>query len=152
MGAVGAIVSLIVFLAIVAAAAATGIQFRPGEWYETLVKPEWTPPNWLFPPVWTALYIMIAVAGWRVWLAQGLGRATLIWAIALALNAVWSYIMFGQHHIALAAADIIALWLAILAFILVARKVDTLATALFVPYLAWVSYAAALNIAIWRLN
>jgi benzodiazapine receptor len=152
MGAVGAFVSLIVFLAIVAAAAATGIQFRPGEWYETLVKPGWTPPNWLFPPVWTALYIMIAIAGWRVWQAQGLGRATIIWAIALALNAVWSYIMFGQHQIALAAVDIVALWLAIVAFIVVASSVDTLATVLFVPYLVWVSYAAALNLAILRLN
>ena len=146
------VLSLIVFLALTAAAAATGIQFRPGEWYETLVKPDWTPPNWLFPPVWTALYIMIAVAGWRVWLAQGLGRATIVWAIALALNAVWSYIMFGQHQIALAAIDIVALWLAIVAFIVVASSVDTLATVLFVPYLVWVSYAAALNIAIWRLN
>ncbi len=82
------VLSLIVFLALTAAAAATGIQFRPGEWYETLVKPDWTPPNWLFPPVWTVLYIMIAVAGWRVWLAQGLGRATIVWAIALLLNAV----------------------------------------------------------------
>jgi tryptophan-rich sensory protein len=147
-----AVLSLIVFLALTAAAAATGIQFRPGEWYETLVKPGWTPPNWLFPPVWTALYVMIAIAGWRVWLAQGLGRATIIWAIALALNAVWSYIMFGQHQIALAAIDIVALLLAIVAFIVVASSVDTLATVLFVPYLAWVSYAAALNIAIWRLN
>ena len=112
-----AILSLIVFLALTAAAAATGIQFRPGEWYESLVKPGWTPPNWLFPPVWTALYIMIAVAGWRVWLAQGLGRATVIWAVALALNAVWSYIMFGQHQIALAAIDIVALGLVIVAFI-----------------------------------
>ena len=152
MGAVGAFVSLIVFLAIVAAAAATGIQFRPGEWYETLVKPGWTPPNWLFPPVWTALYIMIAIAGWRVWLAQDLGRATIIWAVALVLNAVWSYIMFGQHQIALAAVDIVALWLAIVAFIVVASSVDTLATVLFVPYLVWVSYAAALNLAILRLN
>ena len=146
------VLSLIVFLALTAAAAATGIQFRPGEWYETLVKPGWTPPNWLFPPVWTVLYIMIAVAGWRVWLAQGLGRATIIWAIALVLNAVWSYIMFGQHQIALAAIDIVALWLAIVAFIVVASGVDKLAMALFVPYLIWVTYAAALNIAIWRLN
>jgi translocator protein len=148
----GAILSLIVFLALVAAAAVTGMQFRPGEWYEALAKPEWTPPNWLFPPVWTALYIMIAVAGWRVWLAQGFGRATVIWAIALVLNAAWSYVMFGQHQIALAAVDITALWLAILAFILVARHVDALAAGLFVPYLAWVSYAAALNFAIWRMN
>jgi tryptophan-rich sensory protein len=147
-----AVLSLMVFLALTAAAAATGIQFRPGEWYETLVKPEWTPPNWLFPPVWTALYIMIAIAGWRVWLAQGLGRATIIWAIALALNAVWSYLMFGQHQIALAAIDIVLLLIAIVAFIAVSSSVDKLAMALFVPYLAWVSYAAALNIAILRLN
>jgi tryptophan-rich sensory protein len=146
------VLSLIVFLGLTAAAAATGIQFRPGAWYEALAKPEWTPPNWLFPPVWTVLYIMIAIAGWRVWLAEGLGRATLIWVVALALNAAWSFIMFGQHQIALAAIDIVALLVAIVAFIAVASGVDKLAMALFVPYLAWVSYAAALNIAILRLN
>jgi benzodiazapine receptor len=146
------IISLIVFLALTAIAAMSGSQFRPGEWYATLAKPEWTPPGWLFPPVWAVLYVMIAVAGWRVWKAEGVGPAVIVWSIALLLNAAWSFLMFGQRQIAFAAIDVVALWLAIVAFIVVSWPVDRLAAGLFVPYLAWVSFAAALNIAIWRLN
>jgi tryptophan-rich sensory protein len=147
-----AFVSFILFLALVAAAALTGVQFRPGLWYDGLIKPDWTPPKWLFPPVWTALYIMIAIAGWRVYEREGFGATLAVWFVALALNAVWSWIMFGQHQIALAALDIVALWIAVVAFIILAWNVDRLASLLFVPYLVWITYAAALNLAILRSN
>lgn len=146
------VLSLVVFLALVAAAALTGMQYLPGAWYEALAKPEWTPPNWLFPPVWALLYIMIAVAGWRVFEKQGVGQALLVWIVSLQLNAAWSVFMFREHQIGLAAGDISALWLSIVAFIAVTWNSNRLASLLFVPYLVWVSYAAALNFAIWQLN
>lgn len=144
--------SLTVFLALVAAAAVTGSQFTPGPWYDTLVKPAWTPPKWLFPVAWTILYVMIAVAGWRIWKAEGLGAALVVWGIGLALNAAWSWIMFGEKAIGWALVDLVAMWLAIVAFIVLALRVDTTAAYLFAPYLVWVSYAGALNFVIWRAN
>lgn len=144
--------TLLLFLALVGAAAGTGMTFLPGAWYETLAKPAWTPPNWLFPPVWTVLYVMIAVAGWRVYERLGVGPALGAWLAALLLNAAWSPIMFGAHRIGLAALDIAALWVAVVAFIAITWRRERVAALLFVPYLAWISYAAALNLAIYRLN
>lgn len=146
------LVSLAIFAAVVFAAAASGAQFMPGEWYAALNKPAWTPPNWMFPVVWSVLYVMIAIAGWLVWRRAGWSRALAIWGVGLALNALWSYLMFGRHEIGLALGDIVALWLSIAAFIGVAWNVDRLAAYLFIPYLAWVTLAEALNFEIWRLN
>jgi tryptophan-rich sensory protein len=135
-----------------AVAAVSGAMFMPGPWYETLVKPSWTPPNWLFAPVWTTLYVMIAIAGGLAW-RNDLSRGTsVIWGVGLVLNAAWSYIFFGQHLIGVALADIVLLWCAILAFIVTAWTYDRRASLLFVPYLAWVSLATALNFTIWRMN
>lgn len=143
---------LLFFFALVAAAALTGQAFQPGEWYEGLAKPDFTPPNWIFPVAWTALYILIAIAGWRVWRAPE-GRAALgVWIVALGLNAAWSFLMFGQHAIGLALVDIYALLAAIFAFIVLAWKADRPAALLFVPYAAWVSFASVLNLAVWQLN
>ena len=143
---------LIIFLVLVGVAASTGTLVQPGPWYDALAKPAWTPPGWLFGPVWLVLYVMIAVAGWLVWREAGLGLLIGIWGLQLVLNMAWSWIMFGQHQIGLAFADIVAMWLAIAAFIVLAWPVQQTAALLFVPYLAWVSFAAALNFAIWRLN
>lgn len=145
-------ISLIVFLGLVAATSVTGASFRPGVWYETLAKPAWTPPNWTFPVVWTILYVMIAVAGWLVYEREGFGAALTVWLVALVLNGLWSYLMFGERQIGLAAADLTALWVAVLAFIILAWPEDRTASLLFVPYLAWISYAGALNLAILRMN
>ena len=128
------------------------MRFLPGDWYEALAKPEWTPPNWLFSPVWAVLYVMIAVAGWRVYETLGFGPALGLWYVALLLNAAWSPIMFGAHRIGLAAVDIVGLWLTVVAFIAVTWRQDSVASLLFVPYLVWITYAAALNLAIYRLN
>lgn len=143
---------LVVFLAIVALVSVTGSKFLPGPWYETLAKPGWTPPNWVFPPAWAILYVMIAVAGWRVYERQGFGRALGVWAVGLLLNSAWSVLMFGQHQIGLAAVDIVLLWMTVLAFIALNWRTDRIASLLFVPYLAWITYATALNIAIYVLN
>lgn len=144
--------TLIPFIALVFAASSTGVQFSPGAWYASLNKPSWTPPDWLFPVAWTVLYLMIAIAGWLAWRAGGISAAVIIWAVGLALNALWSYLMFGRHDIGLALADIACLWVATAAFIYASWDLDRTAAYLFVPYLAWVSFAAALNFEVWRLN
>ncbi|MDX2203862.1 MAG: TspO/MBR family protein [Hyphomicrobiaceae bacterium] len=144
--------SLLVFALLTFAAASFAGAFEPGAWYEGLRKPDWTPPNWLFGPVWTLLYVMIALAGWLVWRAQGLGLPLLMWFSGLGFNAAWSYLMFGEHRIDAALVDLSLMWVTILAFILSARRVSPAAAALFVPYLLWVSFAGALNFALLQMN
>lgn len=152
MGSMAYYGSLLVFLAVVFAAASSGAIFEPGSWYDQLNKPSWTPPDWAFPVAWTILYIMIAVAGWLAWKAGGFSAAIAIWAVGLALNAAWSYFMFGRQDITLALYDVIGLWLATAAFIVAAWNIDVRASYLFMPYLVWVSFAGALNYEVWRLN
>ena len=121
-------------------------------WYQTIKKPAWTPPNWLFGPVWTALYLAMAVAAWLVWKRAGLEAALWLFVIQLALNLAWSFIFFKFHSPAWALLDIIFLWLAILATAVKFVTVSKAAALLLVPYLIWVTYAASLNFAIWRMN
>lgn len=126
----------------------------PGSWYAGLAKPAWTPPNWLFGPVWTVLYVAIAVAGWLVWRRSG-GRLTpalYVWIAQLIANALWSYLFFGLHRPGVAGVDIAALWVLILAFIVLSWPLSRVAAGLFVPYALWVTFAAALNLALWRMN
>lgn len=149
------VLGLVVSLAICYGAAAVGAQFMPGEWYEGLSKPTWTPPGWLFAPVWTALYGMMAVAAWLVWKRRGeagVRWALLLFAVQLSLNGMWSWLFFGLESPGIAMVDIVALWVAILGTIIAFRRLSRVAATLLVPYLAWVSFAAALNFAIWRLN
>ncbi|WP_323131122.1 TspO/MBR family protein [Sinorhizobium medicae] len=135
------------------AAAATGVIFRPGDWYKQLNKPRWRPPDWLFAPVWTVLYALIGLSGWLVWLEAGIAALPLsVYAIQLLLNAAWTPIFFGLHRPGLAAVEIMALWAAILATILMFHPVNAAAALLLVPYLAWVSLAAALSLSIWWRN
>lgn len=145
-------ISFLVFLGFVGAAAVTGARYMPGEWYQSLSKPSWTPPDWLFPIAWTVLYFMIAIAGWLVWQKEGVGTALVIWFSGLVLNAAWSYLMFGRHEIGYALVDVAALWVSIVAFIALAWNVDRTAAYLFMPYLVWVSFATALNAAVWQMN
>ncbi len=143
----------VIFVALVAAAALSGAAFSPGPWYAELAKPPWTPPDWVFPFVWGVLYLLIAIAGWLVW-TNPKRRASLpaLWGIQLGLNALWSWIFFGLHRPGVAFAEIAALWLTIAAFILLARHENRIASLLFALYLLWVTFAAALNFAIWQLN
>lgn len=121
-------------------------------WYRTLARPSWTPPDVLFGPVWAALYTAMAISAWLVWRRAGFGWPLAAFAVQLALNVAWSGLFFGLRQVGLALLDIAALWIAILACILLFWPVSTVAALLMVPYLAWVSFAAALNFAIWRMN
>ena len=126
----------------------------PG-WYRSLHRPAIAPPNWVFAPVWTLLYILMALAAWRVSLAATSPLRT--WAIGLfllqlALNFAWSILFFGRHAIGAAFVDIVALWLAIAATTLAFSRLSPVAACLMAPYLAWVSFAAVLNYAFWRIN
>ena len=140
--------------AAVASAAATGSLFRPGAWYAGLRKPVWTPPNRLFPIAWTLLYILMA---WAAWLVADSGSpvaiaALALWCWQLVLNAVWSPVFFGLRRIGAGLVVIACLWgvLALTAWAF--RQAVPAAGVMLLPYLAWVSYAAALNLAIWRMN
>ncbi len=146
--------SLVVFLVLTGAAAFLGGQWGATKWYDDLQKPWFTPPKWVFPVAWTILYIMIGVAGALVWESvKGPREAALaLWGVQLALNAGWSYIFFGAKNIGGALVEVAFLWLSIAAFILVAWPVSQTASLLFIPYLAWVSIAAALNFRIWQMN
>jgi tryptophan-rich sensory protein len=144
--------SLLPFIAAVFVVALSGALFMPGDWYRTLDKPSWTPPDWLFGPAWTVLYLMIAVAGWLVWTSTGVGAALAIWALNLVFNGAWSWLMFGRRQIAAALVDAIAMLVTIVAFMVLAWPSSPAATWLFAPYLAWVAFATALNAAILRRN
>jgi benzodiazapine receptor len=148
------VLSFAVFVGLVIGAAAFGGQWGAGPWYDTLSKPDWTPPNWLFPIAWSAIYLMIAIAGWLIWETPHRLQIPLLalWGAQLLLNALWSFIFFGRRQIALALADIGALWVLIAAFIALAWPVSQRAALFFIPYLIWISYAGALNAEIWRRN
>lgn len=138
----------------VMAAASTGAMFPPGDWYDALDKPNWTPPNWLFPVAWTALYIAMVIAAWRVSSAPGdiAGPALAFWAAQIALNAIWTPVFFGLRRLGAALVVLSGLWIAVAATILLSARADTIAALLLAPYLVWVSYAGALNASIWRRN
>jgi translocator protein len=140
-------------LALSFSAAAMGGLFLPGEWYAALRKPAWNPPSWIFGPVWTALYIAMAVAAWLVWLRGGFRsqrKALSLFLTQLLFNALWSPLFFGLRSPAL--ANILLLWLALLGTIVAFWRARPIAGAILVPYLAWVSFATALNFALWNLN
>jgi translocator protein len=146
---------LVGWLAACFLAASLGAVFMPGDWYAMLKKPSWNPPPWIFGPVWTALYAMMAVAAWLVWKHSGFaarrGPLALFFA-QLVLNAAWTPLFFGLHQPGFACAEIVLLWLAIAATLAAFRPLNRAAAWLLAPYLAWVSFAAALNFELWRLN
>jgi tryptophan-rich sensory protein len=122
-------------------------------WYPTLTKPSFNPPNWVFAPVWTTLYILMAVAAWRVWLKGAEIKGALgLFYFQLALNFLWSFLFFGAHALGLALLEIILLWLSIAITAFAFWNIDRPAGLLFVPYLAWVSFAMVLNFSLWWLN
>ena len=129
-----------------------GFLNRPGEWYAKLAKPAFTPPSGIFAPVWTLLYIMIAIAGWRTFAHDPLSPAMIVWTIALALNFSWSPIFFGRNQPVAAFSVIVALLAMIITFIRLSWPQDALSALLFVPYAAWTLLAALLNAEICRLN
>jgi tryptophan-rich sensory protein len=148
--------ALLAFLLLTLGVGALGnIAVQPSipTWYADLLKPSFNPPNWVFAPVWTTLYIFMGVAAWRVWRITGTRSIEMAaFAIQLALNCAWSFIFFSAHQLGAALVEILVMWVAILATLLLFWRRDRLAGLLFVPYLAWVSFATALNHAIWQLN
>ncbi|MBY8873329.1 tryptophan-rich sensory protein [Micromonospora sp. PLK6-60] len=136
---------------VAAAVGGLGVRGTSAE-YAALRQPSWAPPDWLFGPVWTVLYVLIAIAGWLVWRRVGFGPALWAWVVQLVLNAVWTPLFFGAGQYGLAFAEVVLLWLAIGLTVALFRRVSRPATLLMLPYWAWVTFAAALNFAVWRLN
>ena len=151
----GQTIALIAWVSLCFLTAWVGSRFTPGESYLQLQKPSWTPPGYLFGPVWSILYLCMGVAAWLVWRRAGFTGARpalTLFVVQLVLNGMWSWIFFGMQRPGLAFAEILILWGMILATLLTFWRVSTAAGILFLPYLAWVSYAAVLNYAIWQLN
>jgi translocator protein len=122
-------------------------------WYAGLAKPPFNPPDGVFAPVWSTLYVLMAVAGWRVWRKTGWKSPALgLWAGQLALNFAWSFIFFGAHALGAALAELIVLWFMILATLIGFGRIERTAGWLLAPYLLWVGYAGVLNFSLWRLN
>ena len=149
------IVSIIIPVAIGATAGfftATGVD----SWYQTINKPSWNPPSWIFAPVWTILYIMMGIALFLVWKSNNnealKKRAMILFFVQLVLNFFWSFIFFDQQQPGWALVEIIAMGVAILLTIFAFAKVNKIAAWLLVPYISWVSFASILNYTIWQLN
>ncbi|TMV93993.1 tryptophan-rich sensory protein [Thioclava sp. BHET1] len=142
----------LLFLGASAAAAATGVIFKPGDWYENLNRPDFTPPNWAFPVAWTYIYVSVAYATARVAQLDGSQLALALFAVQIALNTLWTPVFFGAHRVRLAMIVLVLLWIAVAAMLLAFLRVDMIAGLLVFPYLVWLCIAAALNWRIWRDN
>jgi tryptophan-rich sensory protein len=137
------------------AVAGLAARYMPGAWYAQLKKPAWNPPNRVFGPVWTVLYLLMAIAAWRVWQHGGWAvqwPALSLFLVQLIFNGLWSWVFFGLRNPEMAFGELVVLWLAILATLLTFRGIDATAGWLMVPYLAWVTFAGTLNYAVWQLN
>ena len=146
-----------VALTLVAAAVGGIITASPVQtWYQTIQRPPWNPPDWLFGPVWTILYLMMAVALWRVWRLgwgeSGVRVAVVLFLIQLILNVLWSFVFFGLRQPGWGFLEIVVLWGFILATLITFYRLERLAGLLLIPYLAWVTFAGILNGVVWRLN
>ncbi len=138
--------ALILFLALVVGGGlAIGYLTAPGDWYAGLAKPSFNPPDWVFAPTWTVLYVLIGVAGWRVWQKDANSGAMKLWWLQLVLNFLWTPVFFAAHRIEIALLIILLMLVAIVAFIALAWRQERAAAWLFAPYAAWVAFAALLN-------
>lgn len=151
------IIGLIGWLAVTFVTAALGAMAsaQASTFYRTLELPTWAPPAWLFGPVWSALYLMMAIAAWLVWRTYGFrhaGPALTLFLVHLVANALWSWLFFSWQLGALAFVEILVLWAMIAALIVAFWRLNKIAALLLTPYLAWVSFAAVLNFATWQLN
>ncbi|MFJ3522489.1 TspO/MBR family protein [Pseudomonas sp. NPDC090203] len=144
--------TLYIFLIACCAAASTGIIFKPGSWYESLQKPSFTPPNWLFPLAWTTIYLLIAWAGYRLTLIPGSQTVLALWAAQIALNTLWTPVFFGANRIVASMIILAILWLVVAVMVVLAIELDLITGLILFPYLAWLTVAAALNFSIMRHN
>jgi benzodiazapine receptor len=155
MGTAKSVIGLMGWLAVTFAAGWIGSRYMPGAWYASLAKPSWTPPNVVFAPVWSTLYVLMGVAAWIVWRRAGFsgaGTALALFVVQLVLNALWSYLFFGLHRPDIAFFDIVALWVTILIVVVLFWREDWVPGALMLPCLIWVGVASFLNFMLWRLN
>lgn len=141
-----------IFMVACFGAGATGGLFPTGKWYEALQKPPWTPPNWVFPVAWTTLYVLMSFAATRVAPMEGSQYAMAFWAAQIAVNAIWTPVFFGLRRLREAIPIIGCLWLLVASCMIAMFRLDIWAGLAFVPYLVWVTVAAALNWSVWRLN
>ena len=141
-----------IFLLACASAAATGAVFTPGAWYKALNKPWFTPPNWVFPVVWTSIYLLISFAGARLAVLEGNAYAMAFWAAQAGLSTLWTPLFFGLRRLKGSLLAMGPLWLSVFGCTYTAFALDVWAGLAFVPYLVWVTVAAALNVEMWRLN
>jgi tryptophan-rich sensory protein len=141
-----------IFLLACGAAASTGIIFKPGHWYDTLIKPGFTPPNWLFPVAWSIIYLLLAWAGYRLTVLPGSQVLLALWAAQIALNTLWTPVFFGAHRIFASMVILALLWLVVAIMLVLALQLDVVTGLILVPYLLWLSVAAALNFSILRNN
>ncbi len=148
------IIAAIVFALVNLAAAGSGGAFRPGPWYRGLDKPSWTPPDWAFPVTWSVLYSLNGYAGWLIWDTAGAAAwpALAVYAVSLVINALWSALVFGARRLDWGMIDVTALWLSIAAVMVLFWPISRLAALVLIPYLIWVSIAAALNASVLRRN
>ncbi len=144
--------TLFIFLLACAAAATTGVIFKPGEWYASLNKPRFTPPNWAFPLAWTVIYLLLAWAGYRLTLIPGSQVVLALWAAQIALNTLWTPVFFGAHQVLAAMVILVLLWLVVAVMVVMALRLDVITGLILFPYLAWLCVAAALNFSILRNN
>ncbi|MBM3604136.1 MAG: tryptophan-rich sensory protein [Alphaproteobacteria bacterium] len=142
----------LIFILASGAAATTGVIFRPGAWYDGLRKPGFTTPKWAFPAAWSLIYLLSAVAATRVALLPGAGLALALWAAQIALNTLWTPLFFGARQMALAMVVITLLLATVASMTAAFWRLDTLAGAMLLPYLAWLCVALALNWRVWRDN
>jgi len=146
-------IALLAFLVLVLGGGTViGTSFMPGEWYGALEKPVFNPPNWLFGPVWTVLYIMIAIVGWRTWNRDYRGRAMQLWFAQLAVNFIWTPVFFGAHLTWFGFVIIATLNLLVVLFVILSWSKDRVSSVLMIPYLAWIAFAALLNFSLGWLN
>ena len=144
--------TFLIFLLACGAAASTGIHYKPGQWNESLVKPDFTPPNWLFPVAWSIIYLLLAWAGYRLTLIPGSQVVLALWAAQIALNTLWTPVFFGAHHIFAGMVILTLLWLVVAAMVVMAMQLDVITGLILFPYLVWLCVAAALNFSILRNN
>jgi tryptophan-rich sensory protein len=140
------------YLVACGAAAATGALFPTGPWYEALKKPSWTPPNWLFPVAWMTLYILMSLAAARAAGVEGAAFGLALWSVQIAFNTLWTPVFFGLRRMRTALWPMAGLWLSVTATCITFFTLDVWAGLMFVPYVAWVTVAGALNLALVRLN
>lgn len=141
-----------VFLLTCAMAGMAGVFFRPGQWYKDLDKPNWTPPNWLFPVVWVLLYVLIAIAAARIAKLPDNDLALALWGLQITINTLWSGVFFGLHRMLAGAVIIALLWVAVAATTVAFWAHDAMAAVMMGPYLVWGTYAFALNLSVWLRN